>query len=386
MQDDAEKRFAGLIRQALGAHRLSARAAALHAGLPVRSIQGVLEGHSPSLGRVAEICAALKIQFCIGLVWERPNWGPLAISADLPQRIQERLEKLAADYEDWPDARRQDFMERFVDAMTGLLDPWPYEDERTSPPSPQRREETTELLEQVRRDASAGDSSEDSAWNAATEGQREQAAKRLAAVERSNALAREGTPRLDADRAAAAEAGVTPGAVGDWRRKVKDLPEDEHRVALLGRKRTGRPSAFDGPMEETLKEIFLQNPSHLTGEHVRNILIERHGKAPALSTVQHRLKRERDEFARRPTLPAEQLPADVAALPGREPVTAAHAAADHEGLRPAIAAAETILDALGLALSPDEKARLVITIRNVLYKERGDAGAENATGSSHGVA
>lgn len=349
-------------------------------------VSDLRRNRSPSVKRLERICDVLGLEFYVGIPREGPSWGPLAISADLPQRIQERLEKLAAEYEDWPDARRQDFMERFVDTMAGLLGPWPYGDEHASPPPPLRREATTELLQQVHRGASAGASSEDSAWDAATEAQREQAEKRHAAVERSNALAREGTPRLEADRTAAAEAGVTPGAVGDWRRKVKDLPEYEHRIALLDRKPTGRPSAFDGPMEETLNEIFLQNPNHLTGEHVRNILIERHGKAPALSTIQHRLKRERDKFARRPALPADQLPADVAALLGREPATAAHTADDHEGLRPAIAAAETILDALGLALSPDEKARLVITIRDVLYKERGDAGAEAATGSTHGVA
>ena len=62
----AQDRLAAAIRDRLARRNLSARAAARMAGLPVRSVQGVLEGHLPSIDRVEEICRALDIPFQVG--------------------------------------------------------------------------------------------------------------------------------------------------------------------------------------------------------------------------------------------------------------------------------------------------------------------------------
>ena len=58
--------FVTAIRERLAARKLSARAAASNAGLPARSVQGVLEGHVPSIDRAAEICEALDLEFYVG--------------------------------------------------------------------------------------------------------------------------------------------------------------------------------------------------------------------------------------------------------------------------------------------------------------------------------
>ncbi len=65
-ESDTEQTFIERIRGELAARGLSARSAALRAGLPIRSVQGVLEGHSPSLARAGEIAKALGMKFYIG--------------------------------------------------------------------------------------------------------------------------------------------------------------------------------------------------------------------------------------------------------------------------------------------------------------------------------
>ena len=58
--------FVETVRERLEAKNISLRAAALGAGLPVRSVQGVIEGHVPSIERAAEIASALGLEFYIG--------------------------------------------------------------------------------------------------------------------------------------------------------------------------------------------------------------------------------------------------------------------------------------------------------------------------------
>ena len=60
--------FVAAIRERLKARKVSARAAASNAGLPERSVQGVLEGHVPSIDRAAQICRALDLEFTLGPV------------------------------------------------------------------------------------------------------------------------------------------------------------------------------------------------------------------------------------------------------------------------------------------------------------------------------
>lgn len=54
------------VREVLRSEGLSVRAAALRAGLPIRSVQNVLDGHDPGLSRAAEICTALGLELYIG--------------------------------------------------------------------------------------------------------------------------------------------------------------------------------------------------------------------------------------------------------------------------------------------------------------------------------
>ena len=58
--------FIKAVREQLAARNLSARAAAANANLPERSVQGVLEGHLPSIERASEICEALGLEFSVG--------------------------------------------------------------------------------------------------------------------------------------------------------------------------------------------------------------------------------------------------------------------------------------------------------------------------------
>ena len=63
---ETHDRFVQAIREKLAQENLSVRQAALRAGLPVRSVQGILEGHVPSIERAAKVAKALGICFHIG--------------------------------------------------------------------------------------------------------------------------------------------------------------------------------------------------------------------------------------------------------------------------------------------------------------------------------
>ena len=58
--------FVAAIRHRLAEEGISARGVALRAGLPIRSVNGILEGHVPSVERAAEVAAALGLEFYIG--------------------------------------------------------------------------------------------------------------------------------------------------------------------------------------------------------------------------------------------------------------------------------------------------------------------------------
>lgn len=60
------------IKAGLAAQSLSAHAAAKRGGLPPRSFQSVLEGRSPSLDRIGELCEVLNLELYVGL----PRGGP----------------------------------------------------------------------------------------------------------------------------------------------------------------------------------------------------------------------------------------------------------------------------------------------------------------------
>ena len=136
------------------------------------------------------------------------------------------------------------------------------------------------------------------AWQRATEAQRAQAAHRLDAVRHAEELVAIGIPRLDADRTAAAEAGVAAAAVGAWRRKVKGLPKGGRIGALLDAPRTGRPPKIEGAMREDLEALACHFGDHLTATHARRTLVTHHGHAPAVSTIKHWIARYRQDNAR----------------------------------------------------------------------------------------
>ena len=75
------------------------RQAALRAGLPVRSVQGILEGHVPSIERAAKVARALGICFYIGA----PEGETPSSSAEpeliglLAERIMRTYEECGAD-------------------------------------------------------------------------------------------------------------------------------------------------------------------------------------------------------------------------------------------------------------------------------------------------
>ena len=137
---------------------------------------------------------------------------------------------------------------------------------------------------------------------------------------------------------------------------------------------SGRPSSIGGPMEEALEKPAAQPGAHLTSEHARQVLIERPGRAPALTTIRRRLRRLRDEPGRHPAFPSDRLPEGVETLPGREQEPPPPAAAA-DSLGRAIAATEAILATAGLALEPDDKAGLVLALHRKLYEEGDEASA-----------
>ena len=58
--------FVETIRGQLARKGISVRAAAISGGLPIRSVQGIIEGHVPSIERAGEVAKVLGLEFYIG--------------------------------------------------------------------------------------------------------------------------------------------------------------------------------------------------------------------------------------------------------------------------------------------------------------------------------
>ena len=69
----------------------SARAIARRAGLPLRAIQNIIEGHQPSLDRVTDICSVLGLEAYIGPPREGGSSAPAAQTPALPPEVAEAL-------------------------------------------------------------------------------------------------------------------------------------------------------------------------------------------------------------------------------------------------------------------------------------------------------
>ena len=78
-------------------------------------------------------------------------------------------------------------------------------------------------------------------FEAASDSQREAAARRLAAAVRAEELRAKGHSRAEADRLAGDEAGVSARSVGGWRTRIRGLPPGERLAALIDAPRSGRP-------------------------------------------------------------------------------------------------------------------------------------------------
>ena len=92
------------IRSTCEREKMSVRALALRANMPVRSVQSVIDGHVPSITRAEEICDALGLELYIG----PPRSGAAEVSdapggsAFLPvsdRRLAGMLATLADEYE-----------------------------------------------------------------------------------------------------------------------------------------------------------------------------------------------------------------------------------------------------------------------------------------------
>ena len=62
----AYEQFVAAIRHRLAQEGMSVRAVALRAGIPIRSVNSMLEGHIPSVERAVQVAAAVGLEFYIG--------------------------------------------------------------------------------------------------------------------------------------------------------------------------------------------------------------------------------------------------------------------------------------------------------------------------------
>ena len=89
--EQVQQEFAKQVRQILDESHLSVRAAALKASVPVRSFQSILEGKQPSIGRAAEICRALGLEFYIGPPRDQTPAESPELSTAVPGAITDML-------------------------------------------------------------------------------------------------------------------------------------------------------------------------------------------------------------------------------------------------------------------------------------------------------
>ncbi|MDE0388353.1 MAG: hypothetical protein OXI75_06625 [Rhodospirillales bacterium] len=347
--------FIRIVRDRLRETGLTTHGAAVSHDLPRGAIRSVLDGHTPKLDRAARICEALGLELYVG----PPRELDLELAA---QGIS--------------DARVRWREERAQDALRNLVARLLYE-------IADLRRDLAALVgragQQPLQDTGAEEVAESGAWSSATEAEREQATQRLAAIERSNALASEEKPRAEADAIAGKEAGVSASAVGTWRRRIKGIASAAaQKEALLDRPRTGRPSSLDASMQKTLEDYAARRGRRLTAEEARLVLIELHGRAPNVSTIRRWLKRWQDEYGDGRLEPGQLLPPDVKALGSRDQA-GSPGAGDHTEICDRII--DLVLAAYGpCGTEPDDEEydRLVATIRE-LFDQMDDAESEEGS-------
>ncbi|MYK59880.1 MAG: hypothetical protein F4027_15255 [Rhodospirillaceae bacterium] len=137
---------------------------------------------------------------------------------------------------------------------------------------------------------------------AATAAQVERAARRLAAVDRAEALAATGMYRDAADAAAGAEYGFSGRSVERWRSKVHGRPD---RLAALldapgrGRKRKRGPEGWDGETAAALWELWRTDylreeapPAAAVWRRLAAVAADRGWPLPTLKAFERRTRRE----------------------------------------------------------------------------------------------
>ena len=94
-------------------------------------------------------------------------------------------------------------------------------------------------------------------FETATDSQREKAARRLEACNRSDVLQRQGRSRNEADILAASEVGVSVQSLRRWRSLIVSRPHNQSRLeALLDRPGRGRPMRTWTEAEDSLFQLF----------------------------------------------------------------------------------------------------------------------------------
>ena len=326
-------------------------------------VSDMRRGRSPSVKRLEKVCEALGLEFYVGppreLDLERAAQGINEARARWrEERAQDALRNLVAKLLEEIVALRQD-----LGALVG----------RASQQPPQ--------------DAGAEEVADAGAWASATEAERQQATQRLAAIERSNALANEGKPRAEADAIAGKEAGVSASAVGAWRRRIKDIASPVARKeALLDRPRTGRPASLDASMQKTLEELATHRGRHLSAEDARQALIERHGRAPTVSTIRRWLKRWQGEYGDGRLEPGQPLPSGVETLENRDQAEAPSVGDNTDLIDRILDLAETAHRPFWRSLSDEEHERLVADIRELILQMDDEEPEESADRAADRVA
>ncbi|MYH38006.1 MAG: hypothetical protein F4160_14550 [Rhodospirillaceae bacterium] len=140
---------------------------------------------------------------------------------------------------------------------------------------------------------------------AATTAQVERAVRRLAAVDRAEALAAQGMFRPAADAAAGAEIGVSGRTVALWRKSIRGVaPEGNRIAALLDAARSGRPrkrgrEGWDGEGKAVLWDLWKTDylreeapPAAAVYRRLAAIAAHRGFTLPTIDAFKRRTRRE----------------------------------------------------------------------------------------------
>ena len=223
-----------------------------------------------------------------------------------------------------------------------------------------------------------------------TNAQRERAARRLRAVERSDALKDDGNSRAEADSVAAREAGVSASAVAGWRKRVRGLQPAARMEALFDASRSGRPSReWTTPGAEDLWQAWRTDMlcaappnTHAVYGRLKGVARAQGLNIPPYKAFIRRWKRELGD--RHDASDQDHGSRVEDAWVGENGMASPPLDADRLGR--ASAAVEAILATAEITLDHDEKTRLVFAIYQLFDNQSDDAHAADAVRSIQQVA